>query len=120
MPPKATPPLKTSGTMTINAKTFQNATCIQIVPAGNGEFAVTLTQTLTDQPPQMFQETYKGKLHMVYEHPCLEDIRLDATFLGYQVTDENNRLTVALFFKASPEAPQIMMPPSKTSIQLVK
>jgi hypothetical protein len=123
MPPKTTttpPPakVKNAGRIIINAKEIHNATAIEITPGGNGQYAVTIRQVLTDQTPQMFREDYQGKLHIVYLHPALVDLRLQGTFLDFGVQDEKGECILSLYFRAQQEEAAIVSAP-KPQISLV-
>ena len=119
MPPKPTTP-KLNGTLLLNAKEMFNATACEITPAGNGQYAVTIRQAVaTDHPAQLFQETYKGKISLVYSHAGLTTIRLDATFLAYGIQDENGQCILSLFFKAVQEETALVKP-TPSQIALVK
>lgn len=123
MPPKATitppPSNKLTGSLTINSTTLRNLSAVEITPAGNGQYAVTIRQTLKDQTPEMFRETYKGKLHLFYTHPALVDIRLTGVFLDFGVQDDKGECILSLYFRAQQEESALVVP-EKPSIQLVK
>lgn len=122
MPPKASvtlTPTKQKSSILINSHAMQNVSAVEITPGGNGFYAVTVRQTLTDQLPDMFKETYKGKLHIVYSHPCLETVRLQGTFLDFGIQDEDGKCVLSLFFKAAQDDTSPLMELSKSSIALV-
>jgi hypothetical protein len=119
MPPTKTQVSKLSGRVIINSKELFNATACEITPGGNGFYAVTIRQILTNQSPDMFQETYKGQLHIVYQHPALNSVKLQGHFLDYGVQDENGQCILSLFFKAQQEE-SVLVTPVKPSITLAK
>lgn len=122
MPPsktQTTPNNKLTGSLTINSHELRNLSAVEITPAGNGQYAVTARQVLKDQTPEMFHETYKGKLHIVYCHPTLQDVRLQAVFLDFGVQDEKGECILSLYFRAQQEE-SALVTPDKPSIQLVK
>lgn len=112
-------PSKPKGRILINSHEIQN-TAVEITPGGNGYYAVTIRQNLTDQLPDMFKETFKGQLHIVYSHPCLETIRLLGHFLDFGVQEEDGKCILSLFFKATQDetSPLVELTP-KPSISLV-
>jgi hypothetical protein len=110
---------KLVGTLILNAQTMQNLTACEITPAGNGEYAVTVRQVLKDQAPTMFQETYQGKVHIIYTHSALKDVRLEGNFLDFGIQDEDGELLLSLYFRARQEKPVIATIPAP-SIVLAK
>ena len=100
MPPKTEKPKVATGRIIINCNELRDLSGIEITPAGNGQYAVTIRQLLTDQQPKMFREDYRGSLTIVYLHPSVADIRLTATFLDFGIQDENGQLIFSLYFRA--------------------
>lgn len=121
MPPSKTnsTPKTLTGTLLINSKRLQHATACEITPGGNGYYAVTIRQMLTNQTPEMFKETYKGICHISYQHPALNTVRLQGHFLDFGLQDEDGQVILSLFFRAQQEESQLVTL-DKPSIQLVK
>jgi hypothetical protein len=122
MPPKTTTTSNkpATGRIIINACEILNPSAIEITPGGNGFYAVTIRQILTEQPPQMFRETYKGELHIIYLHPALQDMRLLGNFLDFGIQDEDGKVMLSLFFKAQQDEPQLQKLPAHTGPRVVQ
>lgn len=110
---------KLNGTLMLNSKTITRATACEITPAGNGQYAVTIRTVLSDQPPEMFVEDVKGKVHITYCHKQLPDIHLEANFLDFGIQDEKDECIMSLFFRATAEKSPVVEV-TKPSIVLVK
>ena len=112
-------PSKLNGILTVNAKTMTKATAIEITPAGNGKYAVTIRTVITDQPPELFTEDFKGKVHISYRHAQLTDMRFEGHFLDFGVQDEKGECILSLYFSVAQEESKLVEP-AKPSIQLIK
>jgi hypothetical protein len=97
-----TPPKpSTAGRIIINCVEQFKLCGVEITPAGKGQYAITIRQVLTNQLPQMFKETYKGSLTIIYLHPAIADMRLSATFLDFGIEDQNGESILSLYFRGT-------------------
>lgn len=97
---------KPVGTVIINACKLP-ASSIEIVPAGNGKYAITLRQEIKSVPG-MFREDYKGICHLVYINEHMDSMKFEGKFLDFGINDEDGKCILSLFFSMAEESSPII------------
>ena len=98
----------TVGKIVINARTVNNVSAIEIVPAGNGQYGLTV-RIVVDKIPEVFRDDLKGRLTFAYQNIFLPTLHYTGTLMDIGIEDQDGVCVASFFFNVVPRSDEVSL-----------